>query len=36
MASGSTKAQVAKDMGISRMTVYRALQKLQSTEDESA
>jgi DNA invertase Pin-like site-specific DNA recombinase len=35
MASGSTKAQVARDMGVSRMTVYRALQTLPSTEDES-
>ena len=34
--SGSTKAQVARDMGVSRMTVYRALQKLPSTEGESA
>ncbi|WP_018403229.1 recombinase family protein [Marinobacter gelidimuriae] len=32
MASGSTKAQIARDMGVSRMTVYRALQKLPSTE----
>ena len=31
MASGSTKAQIARDMGLSRMTVYRALQKLPST-----
>jgi DNA-binding phage protein len=36
MARGSTKAQVARDMGVSRMTVYRALQKLPSTEDRSA
>jgi DNA-binding phage protein len=35
MANGSTKAQVARDMGISRMTVYRALQTLPSIEDES-
>jgi len=36
MASGSTKAQVARDMGVSRMTVYRALQKQPSTENRSA
>ena len=36
MASGSTKAQIAKDMGVSRMTVYRALQKLPSIKGESA
>jgi DNA-binding phage protein len=36
MASGSTKAQVARDMGVSRMTVYRALQKQLSTENRSA
>ena len=35
IASGSTKAQVARDMCVSRMTVYRALQKLPSTEGES-
>lgn len=32
IASGSTKAQVARDMGVSRMTVYRALKTLPSTE----
>jgi DNA invertase Pin-like site-specific DNA recombinase len=32
IASGSTKAQVARDMGASRMTVYRALKTLLSTE----
>jgi len=36
MASGSTKAQIARDMGVSRMTVYRALQKLPSIKGESA
>ncbi|SOB75863.1 Site-specific DNA recombinase [Marinobacter sp. LV10R510-11A] len=36
MASGNTKAQVARDMGLSRMTVYRALQKLRSNEDKPA
>ena len=36
MASGSTKAQVARDMGVSRMTIYRALQKQPSTENRSA
>ena len=36
MASGSTKAQVARDMGVSRMTVYRALQKQPSTDNRSA
>jgi DNA invertase Pin-like site-specific DNA recombinase len=35
MANGSTKAQIARDMGISRMTVYRALQTFPSTENES-
>ena len=34
MANGSTKAQIARDMGVSRMTVYRALQKLPSTKGE--
>jgi DNA invertase Pin-like site-specific DNA recombinase len=28
MANGSTKVQIARDMGVSRMTVYRALNKL--------
>ena len=36
IATGSTKAQVARDMGVSRMTVYRALQKQPSTENRSA
>jgi len=36
MASGSTKAQIARDLGVSRMTVYRALQTLPSTRDKSA
>jgi DNA-binding phage protein len=36
MANGGTKAQVARDMGVSRMTIYRALQTLPPTEDESA
>jgi len=36
MANGSTKARIARDMGVSRMTVYRALQKLPSTKGESA
>jgi len=35
MANGSTKAQVAWGMGVSRKTVYGALQKL-STKGESA
>jgi DNA invertase Pin-like site-specific DNA recombinase len=36
IASGSTKAQTARDMGVSRMTVYRALQEQPSTENRSA
>ena len=36
MANGSTKAQIARDMGVSRMTVYRALQTLPSTKGELA
>ena len=36
MASGSTNARIARDMGISRMTVYRALQTLPSSDNESA
>jgi len=34
IASGSTKAQVARDMGVSRMTVCHALQKLHPTRDK--
>ena len=36
MANESTKGQIARDMGVSRMTVYRALQTLPSTRDKSS